>query len=359
MYPIRCFRHWMLFGVLFAAAWNLATSAKDRVLVQDTVIAAPVAEVWAMFTDAEKARQWMAPRTKFDLRVGGDFRTSYDPKSTLEDDTTIVNRVLSFEPERMLSMQNVKSPQGFDHPEIASRTWSVVYFEPLGPRHTRLRCVGMGYGEGPEWDQMYKFFDEGNTYLFDKLKEVLEAPRDTTADQVLTLMRRLSGGDWIHESTRPDGSTFRVRNRIEPGPHPDGLSTRGWLGDDLGMTSHGMGVVYRAPASDRVCFLNIDEHGGIARGEIELQGDDTLHWDWNLEGADGKQSAFDVVMKFTGTDEYQFQLARIESGEKPLKFVDITFHRVRELPEAFGRLKSPPSPSPPAPGADDNEPTER
>jgi len=202
--------------------------AGDRTLVQEITIEAPVADVWRAFTFEEEVVTWMCELAEIDLSVGGLFRTNYNPDGEIGDATTIINEIISFEPERMLSMRNVGVPEGFAWEEKFQQTWSVVYFEPLTPTRTHVRIVGLGYGEGGDWDTLYQYFEQGNSYLLGLLKKKLEAGDDGD-DEIVTdpnmILERLSfmvGGEWIHESESPSGGLFRVRNVIEKGA--DGVS---------------------------------------------------------------------------------------------------------------------------------------
>jgi hypothetical protein len=49
--------------------------------------------------------------------------------------------------------------------------WTVIYFEAAGPRTTRVRIVGLGFGGGAESERMRAFFDRGNAYTLKKLQE--------------------------------------------------------------------------------------------------------------------------------------------------------------------------------------------
>src|SRR5690606_33844860 len=161
------------------------------------VIAAPVGDVWRAFTDENDVVTWMTPLADIDLRVGGLMRTNYNPKGEIGDATTIANQIISFEPERMLSMKNVQAPEGFPWKENFQNMWSVMYFTPIGADRTHLRIVGMGYGEGPEWDQLYGFFETGNQMVVDELKKkfaVEDAAATVSGDEVLEHMQQLIGG---------------------------------------------------------------------------------------------------------------------------------------------------------------------
>ena len=47
------------------------------------------------------------------------------------DKNTIINQILAFEPQRMLSIRNTKAPEGFPHAELFNKTWSVIYFDAV------------------------------------------------------------------------------------------------------------------------------------------------------------------------------------------------------------------------------------
>jgi uncharacterized protein YndB with AHSA1/START domain len=317
--------------------------AQQRTLVHETIIAAPVEKVWDAFTEPEEAAKWMAPKATIDWRIGGEYRTSYDPNSTLDDDTTIVNRILAFEPQRMLTMQNVRAPQGLPQAELFQHTWSVIYFESLGPQLTRIRSVGLGYGEGPDWDEIYNLFESHNAVAYDKLKTSLETSPRATAESVLALLQRATGGYWIHESSEPPpsqssdsaSSVFRVRNQFEPGPDGQSIVTRSALGDGQGLQPHGSAIIYREPQTGRVMFLNVDENGATSRGEVRLVGDNTVHWDWNLQTLDGRSQRYDVTTEFRGPDEYVFRLGLVQADGSVEMLRDLTFRRVIELPAEF------------------------
>jgi uncharacterized protein YndB with AHSA1/START domain len=147
-----------------------AAGAQDAV-VTEGVIAAPVAEVWAAFTTGPGLRSWMAPHAEIDLRVDGLMRVNYKPEGTLGDGGTIVNRVLSFEPQRMLSMRVARAPDDFPFPGAITAMWSVVYFDPLPDATTRLRVVSMGFTPDDEAQKMKAFFERGNAYTLKKLQE--------------------------------------------------------------------------------------------------------------------------------------------------------------------------------------------
>ena len=113
----------------------------------------------------------MVAHAEVDLRVGGLMRTHYDPKGALGDPATIENTIISFDPERMLSIKVTKTPEKFPFPTAVRGMWTVIYFAPAGPGATRVRIVGLGFGGDEESKKMRAFFDRGNAYTLKKLQE--------------------------------------------------------------------------------------------------------------------------------------------------------------------------------------------
>ena len=142
----------------------------DDRLVHEGVVAAPVKDVWAALTTKEGQESWMAAHSEIELKVGGLMRTNYDPKGAIGDPKTIENMIISYDPERMLSIRVTKAPEGFPFPNAVLSMWTVIYFEAAGPQTTRVRFVGLGFGSDEESKKMRAFFDRGNAYTLKQLQ---------------------------------------------------------------------------------------------------------------------------------------------------------------------------------------------
>ncbi|HEU4752699.1 MAG TPA: SRPBCC domain-containing protein [Armatimonadota bacterium] len=149
---------------------GLAAAAEQPPLVNEAVIDAPVSEVWKAFTTKEGLESWNVAHAEVDLRVGGLMRTHYSKDGVLGDAGTIENTILAFDPERMFAIRATKTPATFPFKKAMERVWTVVYFEPVGAQRTRVVARGLGYGTDEESQKMREFFDQGNSYLFEKLK---------------------------------------------------------------------------------------------------------------------------------------------------------------------------------------------
>lgn len=156
--------------LVLALCLTAAAGATESITSEGTVDA-PVAEVWAAFTTGAGLRSWMAPHADIDLRVDGEMRANYRSEGTLGDASTIVNRVLSFEPLRMLSIRVARAPADFPFPAAIQAMWTVIHFEALAEARTHLRVVSMGFTPDDESQKMKAFFERGNAYTVAKLQQ--------------------------------------------------------------------------------------------------------------------------------------------------------------------------------------------
>ena len=86
----------------------------------------------------------------------------------------------------MLSLKATKPPENFPFKNAIKGTWSVMYFDALGPRSTKIRLVGLGYGTDEESLKMRSFFKRGNAWTIRKLQEKFAGPTKTAGEQETT-----------------------------------------------------------------------------------------------------------------------------------------------------------------------------
>ena len=319
------------------ALFGSGVHANDRVLEYEVIINAPLAEVWDAFTTKNGIESWMVPVAEIDLRIGGTLKTSYDPDGAIGDANTIVHSILSYEPNRMISMQIIGCPSDFEYADLITQTWSVIDFEEVHSTRTRVRIASLGYGEGARWDEMQAFFEKGNAWTFEQLKKKFADTDGNTsgAAGVLETLNRLVGGEWIHESVREDGRVFHVRNVVTQGPDGQSIIGNGWQDRGSGMFFHANMQVWRDPETDSVRFQNIDERGSLVRGGIRLVGADHLRWDWSPASAQDKSPRYQVEMIFQGEESYRQVISVLDDDGKIQQLVNIEFRRVQQSPEAL------------------------
>ncbi|NVE95746.1 SRPBCC family protein [Altererythrobacter lutimaris] len=149
-----------------------------RTLIHESVIDAPVADVWAALSTEEGWKMWGPSTAWFDLRLGGSIETSYYPDTIKGDPRNIVQRIIAFVPERMMALQVLQAPEGGPVSlETIKQTWGVYELDPISETQTRMRIIGLGYGGDEGSSRMLEFFKSGNVYSINLLKKNLADAR--------------------------------------------------------------------------------------------------------------------------------------------------------------------------------------
>ena len=180
-----CKRYFYLIPLLAIASLSttpVTAMPAGRTLKQSIVIDASIADVWSLIETEEGLKKWMAPLIELDLRVGGTIKSNYHADGVIGDDNTIVNTILAYEPQRMLSLKATNPPADFTYADAIKDMWSVMYFEVIDEGRTRVRVHGLGYRDTPDSEAMFKFFERGNEWVLQQLKKAAEA--NTTHDMV-------------------------------------------------------------------------------------------------------------------------------------------------------------------------------
>src|ERR1043165_6794801 len=86
-------------------AADLPANADTSPLVHEGILKAPPAEVWKVWSSGQGFKALGVAKAEVDLRVGGLIRSHYKPEGVLGDEGTIQNRIIAFEPERMIAFR--------------------------------------------------------------------------------------------------------------------------------------------------------------------------------------------------------------------------------------------------------------
>ena len=95
--------------------------------MHDGIVEGSIEQVWVALTTSEGLRSWRAPHAEIDFGIGDVMWTNYNPQGRLGDPGTIENAILSFEPQRMLSVKVSKAPANFPFPNAIHEMWTVSY----------------------------------------------------------------------------------------------------------------------------------------------------------------------------------------------------------------------------------------
>ncbi len=142
----------------------------ERVLIHEVVVPAPFEDVWEAYTTKEGLETWAVPKCEIDFRSGGTLKSRYDLDGEIGDAGTVINFIVNFIPWKMITLQ---SPLGKGFPESVQKAsanmYTIVEFNLIDESHTLLTAYETGFLSGQEWDNVLKFFEEGNTQAYQML----------------------------------------------------------------------------------------------------------------------------------------------------------------------------------------------
>ncbi|MFL6781669.1 MAG: SRPBCC domain-containing protein [Sphingomicrobium sp.] len=245
----------------------------SRTLVQETIVDAPLREVWTAISTAEGWKTWAAPvawQTQPDL-----IETSYNKDANPGDKTTIRQKILAQVPERLLLFRTVKAPQGFPDFETYEKVVHLLEVEEAGQSRTRIRLTGAGYAPTDAGNRLLAFFEKGNVEV---LKHMQARFGKNTAPDVagdLAAFDFLVGHCFVGEAPQNAGVDRHCFERVFGGRH---------VRDRHSVTTGGREIyagetIYSVHGPD-VIFTYWNSLGGLGTGEAVFAVDE-----WRFSGS--------------------------------------------------------------------------
>ena len=165
-------RAWVLVLLLACGA---ARAADEISFVNEGVIAAPIDEVWKVFSTSTGYTALGPALAEVDLRVGGTIRSRYRADGVLGDAETIENAIIDYRAPVMMAIRIQKTPASFPFKEAWKSAWTVMTLTPTDDG-THLRITSYGYGTDEESLAMRRFFEAGNQQTLETLRRHFGAP---------------------------------------------------------------------------------------------------------------------------------------------------------------------------------------
>lgn len=137
---------------------NAPAQQLDRNIYIETVVNAPLQDVWEVWTTQEGLESFLAPQCRIDLRSDGTLDIYFHPEAPAGQRGAEDLRILAVQPYKMFSFSWKNPP---DLPGIRNQqTHVTLKFFPFGNRNnnTKLVLIHDGWGDGEIWDQAYQYF---------------------------------------------------------------------------------------------------------------------------------------------------------------------------------------------------------
>jgi hypothetical protein len=155
---------------------KIDSSIEDElVLIQTFTLNANLDSVWSVYTTEQGWISWAVPMVKIDWRIGGSIKSNYNKIGKIGDATTIVNNIINYVPNKLITLQAELSPHFPDFMKDDSKNfYNVIYFTEIDKQHTLVESYGIGYRDTPKYRELLNFFLPANAGTFIKLIDYLE-----------------------------------------------------------------------------------------------------------------------------------------------------------------------------------------
>jgi uncharacterized protein YndB with AHSA1/START domain len=146
-----------------------AARVSENRIDKEVVVSAPLQDVWNAWTTSEGIKAFFAPASKIELKVGGSYDIYFMPDAPAGSRGAEDCHVLCFLPMEMLAFTWSAPPQW---PDIRKERTSVVLrFENLDDKRVRVKLAHVGFGEGSEWDEVQKYFENAWGVVLQRLEQ--------------------------------------------------------------------------------------------------------------------------------------------------------------------------------------------
>lgn len=147
----------------------------ELMLTQEITLAAPVEKIWKAFTKASEWKKWVTPVAEIDWKINGTIKSHYDSTAKIGDPGTIVNHILTYIPYKQITMQGEIAD---NFPEFMKgeekNMYAIFDFQQLNQNTTKVTIYGVGYRNEKRWQDLLKFFIQGNEMTLNNLKKYVE-----------------------------------------------------------------------------------------------------------------------------------------------------------------------------------------
>ena len=118
----------------------------------------PVSQAFAAWTTDKGLESFFARKAKVDLRIDGTYDVWFMPDKPAGLRGAEGMRILDLEPNKRFAF-TWNAPPAF--PTMRNRrTMVVLDFVAESPGSTKVRFTHLGWGDGPECDEIYNYFDQ-------------------------------------------------------------------------------------------------------------------------------------------------------------------------------------------------------
>ena len=128
-----------------------------RTVEGEIVVNAGIDDVWKAWTTKEGVKSFFAPDCNIELKIGGAYEMLFDLEAEQGSRGGEGMKFLAIQSNKLLSFTWNAPPH---IPDVRKQlTHVTVLFEKISQKQTKISLAHDGWGEGPDWDEAFKYFE--------------------------------------------------------------------------------------------------------------------------------------------------------------------------------------------------------
>lgn len=152
----------------------MTTTAKDKAIINEVTINAPLNLVWYAWTIPERVSEWFAPQTVVELREGGAYELYFIPGNSTSMNTKGC-KIIKLIKEKELHF-TWKGPDQFEALMNNEDELTIVKvsFLSLNDNSTKVTIEHIGFKDNEDWIDAINWHQMAWSGVLDSLKSALE-----------------------------------------------------------------------------------------------------------------------------------------------------------------------------------------
>ena len=149
---------------------SFTTSTGEKVLRHEVILEATLEEVWNAFATEQGLTAWQIPVVQLDFRIGGSQQSHYNRNATIGDKGTITNNITNYVPMELITYKiNLTEAFPKKSRNENQQLQEIIQFTEIGQGKVKVIGSMLGWGQGPEWRDIYSKFEKGNHWTYEQL----------------------------------------------------------------------------------------------------------------------------------------------------------------------------------------------
>ncbi len=144
-----------------------------RVLRKEVIVNGSLSDVWKAWTTTDGVKTFFSHTAKVEPFPGGAYEILFNPEEPIGKQGSEGCRVLLVAPYELFAFDWNAPPEFGGLRDI--HTQVVLRFERIAEGKTKVIFSEYGWGDGPEWDELYAYFDRAWNYVLLSLKKRFES----------------------------------------------------------------------------------------------------------------------------------------------------------------------------------------